>query len=119
MPDQHSYAGAGVDIDAGERAVDLMRAAVQRTARAEVIGGIGGFAGLFDVSAAFHQGFAASGESRAGPVTQLFYLLRRYIGFSFCRSHNCTHSSFMKSVWNNPRHELDGIHQKPAQAALS
>lgn len=51
MPDQHSYAGAGVDIDAGERAVDLMRAAVQRTARAEVIGGIGGFAGLFDASA--------------------------------------------------------------------
>ena len=51
MPDQHSYASAGVDISAGERAVDLMRAAVQRTARAEVIGGIGGFAGLFDVSA--------------------------------------------------------------------
>ena len=51
MPDQHSYAGAGVDINAGERAVDLMRAAVQRTARGEVIGGIGGFAGLFDVSA--------------------------------------------------------------------
>jgi phosphoribosylformylglycinamidine cyclo-ligase len=49
--DQSSYAGAGVDIAAGERAVDLMRAAVQRTARAEVIGGIGGFAGLFDVSA--------------------------------------------------------------------
>jgi phosphoribosylformylglycinamidine cyclo-ligase len=46
-----SYAGAGVDIDAGERAVDLMRAAVGATARAEVLGGIGGFAGLFDASA--------------------------------------------------------------------
>ena len=45
-----SYAGAGVDIDAGERAVELMRAAVDKTARAEVIGSIGGFAGLFDVS---------------------------------------------------------------------
>ncbi|HEY3981067.1 MAG TPA: phosphoribosylformylglycinamidine cyclo-ligase [Streptosporangiaceae bacterium] len=51
MPDQRSYASAGVDIAAGDRAVDLMRAAVARTARAEVIGGIGGFAGLFDVSA--------------------------------------------------------------------
>jgi phosphoribosylformylglycinamidine cyclo-ligase len=51
VPDQHSYASAGVDINAGDRAVDLMRAAVQRTARPEVIGGIGGFAGLFDVSA--------------------------------------------------------------------
>jgi phosphoribosylformylglycinamidine cyclo-ligase len=51
VPDQHSYASAGVDINAGDRAVDLMRAAVARTARPEVIGGIGGFAGLFDVSA--------------------------------------------------------------------
>jgi phosphoribosylformylglycinamidine cyclo-ligase len=45
-----SYARAGVDIAAGERAVELIRAAVARTARPEVVGGIGGFAGLFDVS---------------------------------------------------------------------
>ncbi|HEV7653911.1 MAG TPA: phosphoribosylformylglycinamidine cyclo-ligase [Mycobacteriales bacterium] len=42
-----SYAAAGVDIDAGERAVELMRSAVARTARPEVVGGLGGFAGLF------------------------------------------------------------------------
>jgi phosphoribosylformylglycinamidine cyclo-ligase len=46
-----SYAAAGVDIAAGERAVGLMRAAVEKTRRPEVAGGIGGFAGLFDVSA--------------------------------------------------------------------
>jgi phosphoribosylformylglycinamidine cyclo-ligase len=45
-----SYARAGVDIEAGDRAVDLIRSAVARTARPEVIGGIGGFAGLFDAS---------------------------------------------------------------------
>ena len=45
-----SYARAGVDIAAGERAVDLIRAAVTRTAGPEVVGGIGGFAGLFDAS---------------------------------------------------------------------
>jgi phosphoribosylformylglycinamidine cyclo-ligase len=45
-----SYAGSGVDVAAGERAVDLMRAAVSRTAGPDVIGGIGGFAGLFDAS---------------------------------------------------------------------
>jgi phosphoribosylformylglycinamidine cyclo-ligase len=45
-----SYARAGVDIAAGERAVDLIRAAVARTTRPEVVGGIGGFAGLFDAS---------------------------------------------------------------------
>jgi phosphoribosylformylglycinamidine cyclo-ligase len=45
-----SYAAAGVDLAAGDRAVDLIRDAVARTARAEVVGGIGGFAGLFDAS---------------------------------------------------------------------
>jgi phosphoribosylformylglycinamidine cyclo-ligase len=45
-----SYARAGVDIAAGERAVELIRAAVARTTRPEVVGGIGGFAGLFDAS---------------------------------------------------------------------
>jgi phosphoribosylformylglycinamidine cyclo-ligase len=50
VPGHASYAGSGVDIDAGERAVDLMRAAVEKTARVEVVGSIGGFAGLFDVS---------------------------------------------------------------------
>ncbi len=45
-----SYQAAGVSIEAGETAVELMRAAVARTARPEVLGGIGGFAGLFDAA---------------------------------------------------------------------
>ncbi len=45
-----SYAAAGVDIGVGDRAVDLMRASVARTSRPEVIGDIGGFAGLFDAA---------------------------------------------------------------------
>ena len=45
-----TYAGSGVDIEAGERAVELMRSAVARTARPEVLGGIGGFSGLFDAT---------------------------------------------------------------------
>jgi phosphoribosylformylglycinamidine cyclo-ligase len=40
-----------VDVAAGDRAVELMRAAVARTHGPEVLGGIGGFAGLFDASA--------------------------------------------------------------------
>lgn len=46
-----SYAAAGVDTAAGDRAVELMRAAVGRTHGPEVLGGVGGFAGLFDASA--------------------------------------------------------------------
>ena len=42
-----TYAGAGVDISAGERAVELIRPLVASTARPGVIGGIGGFGGLF------------------------------------------------------------------------
>lgn len=45
------YAQAGVDTEAGDRAVELMKAAVSRTHGAEVLGGVGGFAGLFDASA--------------------------------------------------------------------
>ena len=45
------YAAAGVDVAAGERAVALMKASVARATRPEVVGGLGGFAGLFDASA--------------------------------------------------------------------
>ncbi|SHK42295.1 phosphoribosylformylglycinamidine cyclo-ligase [Pseudonocardia thermophila] len=44
-----SYAAAGVDIDAGERAVDALRPYAEKASRPEVLGGIGGFAGLFAV----------------------------------------------------------------------
>ncbi|AIA04494.1 phosphoribosylformylglycinamidine cyclo-ligase [Streptomyces noursei] len=46
-----SYASAGVDIEAGDRAVDLMKKWVAKATRPEVVGGLGGFAGLFDASA--------------------------------------------------------------------
>ncbi|WP_333764443.1 phosphoribosylformylglycinamidine cyclo-ligase [Streptomyces sp. IBSBF 2390] len=46
-----SYAAAGVDIEAGDRAVELMKEWVKKTRRPEVLGGLGGFAGLFDASA--------------------------------------------------------------------
>ena len=46
-----TYAGAGVDIAAGDRAVELMKSAVARTHGPQVIGGVGGFAGLYDATA--------------------------------------------------------------------
>src|SRR5215216_3891835 len=42
-----TYAQAGVDVEAGDRAVALMRAAVEATHGPRVLGGIGGFAGLW------------------------------------------------------------------------
>jgi phosphoribosylformylglycinamidine cyclo-ligase len=46
-----SYAAAGVDIEAGDRAVELMKKWVAKATRPEVVGGLGGFAGLFDATA--------------------------------------------------------------------
>lgn len=45
-----SYRDAGVDTAAGDLAVELMKSAVSKTHGPEVFGGVGGFAGLFDVS---------------------------------------------------------------------
>ena len=46
-----TYASAGVDVEAGDLAVELMKDAVKATHNASVVGGVGGFAGLYDLSA--------------------------------------------------------------------
>ena len=54
MPAEHqpiTYADAGVDVEAGDKAVELMKDSVRRAQRPEVLGGLGGFAGMFDASA--------------------------------------------------------------------
>ncbi|WP_377645221.1 phosphoribosylformylglycinamidine cyclo-ligase [Oryzobacter terrae] len=50
-PTSITYASAGVDVEAGDKAVELMKASVRRATRPEVLGGLGGFAGMFDASA--------------------------------------------------------------------
>jgi phosphoribosylformylglycinamidine cyclo-ligase len=44
-----TYAAAGVDIDAGDEAVELLKPHAERATRPEVMGGVGGFAGLFNL----------------------------------------------------------------------
>lgn len=46
-----TYEAAGVSIDAGDKAVELMKVWIDKARRPEMVGGIGGFAGLFDASA--------------------------------------------------------------------
>jgi len=46
-----TYEAAGVSIEAGDKAVELMKVWIEAAKRPEMIGGIGGFAGLFDASA--------------------------------------------------------------------
>ncbi len=46
-----TYESAGVSIDAGDKAVELMKVWIDKARRPEMVGGIGGFAGLFDATA--------------------------------------------------------------------
>jgi phosphoribosylformylglycinamidine cyclo-ligase len=75
-----SYASAGVDVAAGDRAVELMKAAVSRTAGPEVIGGIGGFAGLFDATrlTGMRQPLLATSTDGVGTKVVIAQRMSRY-----------------------------------------
>jgi phosphoribosylformylglycinamidine cyclo-ligase len=68
-----TYKSAGVDIDAGDRAVELMKASIAKATRPEVQGGIGGFAGLFDASALkkFAKPLLATSTDGVGTKTEI------------------------------------------------
>ena len=51
------YKKAGVDIEAGYKSVELMKEHVKKTMRPEVLGGLGGFAGAFDLSGIWKNRF--------------------------------------------------------------
>jgi phosphoribosylformylglycinamidine cyclo-ligase len=66
-PGRLTYAAAGVDIDAAERAVDAIREVVASTAdRPGVLGAIGGFGGLFEVPAGFRHPVLVSSTDGVG-----------------------------------------------------
>ena len=74
-----SYAASGVDIDAGQRAVELMKAAVARTRRPEVVGGLGGFAGLFALDTArYRRPLLASSTDGVGTKLAIAQALDRH-----------------------------------------
>ncbi|MGI8532505.1 MAG: phosphoribosylformylglycinamidine cyclo-ligase [Geodermatophilaceae bacterium] len=54
-PPGMSYAAAGVDVEAGDRAVQRIKDVVRRTDRPEVVGGLGGFVGLFALDTARYR----------------------------------------------------------------
>jgi phosphoribosylformylglycinamidine cyclo-ligase len=79
VTEQFTYAASGVDIDAGERAVTLMKAAVERTNRPEVVGGLGGFAGLFALDTAkYRKPLLASSTDGVGTKIALARQLDRH-----------------------------------------
>lgn len=80
-----TYEAAGVSIEAGDKAVALMSAAVATTHRVEVVGGLGGFAGLFSAVGLARRTdpLLATSTDGIGTKSAIATLLRRYdtVGF--------------------------------------
>lgn len=73
------YKSAGVDVHAGYEAVDLMKKHIKRTNRKEVIGGVGAFAGLFDLSSmSYAEPVLVSGTDGVGTKLKLAFQLDKH-----------------------------------------
>ena len=80
-----TYEAAGVSIEAGDKAVELMKVWVEKARRPEQVGGIGGFAGLFDASAlkAYDRPLLASSADGVGTKVAIAQAMDKHdtIGF--------------------------------------
>ncbi|HET8765016.1 MAG TPA: phosphoribosylformylglycinamidine cyclo-ligase, partial [Rhodanobacter sp.] len=78
MSDALTYRAAGVDIDAGNALVERIKPLVKRTRRPEVMGGLGGFGGLFDLSGKYREPVLVSGTDGVGTKLKLAQELGRH-----------------------------------------
>ena len=74
------YKKAGVDIEAGYQSVELMKKYVKETMRPEVLGGLGGFSGAFDLSKikGMEKPVLLSGTDGCGTKVQLAFLMNKH-----------------------------------------
>jgi len=73
-----TYRDAGVDIDAGNAVVERIKPLVQRSVRPEVMGGLGGFGALFDLSGKYREPVLVSGTDGVGTKLKLAQQLGRH-----------------------------------------
>ncbi|HMZ77373.1 MAG TPA: phosphoribosylformylglycinamidine cyclo-ligase [Rhodocyclaceae bacterium] len=73
-----TYRDAGVDIDAGDALVDRIKPFAKRTMRPEVLGGIGGFGALFEISRKFKEPVLVSGTDGVGTKLKLAFQLNKH-----------------------------------------
>lgn len=75
----NAYKQAGVDIEAGYEAVNRMKKHVQKTMRQEVLGGLGGFGGMFDLSKFnYKEPVLVSGTDGVGTKLKLAFQMDRH-----------------------------------------
>ena len=74
------YKKAGVDIEAGYKSVELMKKHVKQTMRPEVLGGLGGFAGAFDLSGIknMEEPVLLSGTDGCGTKVKLAFVMDKH-----------------------------------------
>ena len=74
------YKKAGVDIEAGYKSVELMKEHVKKTMRPEVLGGLGGFAGAFDLSGIknMEEPVLLSGTDGCGTKVKLAFVMDKH-----------------------------------------
>ena len=73
-----SYKDAGVDIDAGEALVERIKGVAKRTARPEVLGGLGGFGALCEIPEGYRQPVLVSGTDGVGTKLRLAIDLNKH-----------------------------------------
>jgi phosphoribosylformylglycinamidine cyclo-ligase len=73
-----AYVAAGVDVDAGDRAVELIREAVESTRRPEMLGGLGGFGGAITIPAGYREPVLVASTDGVGTKTAIAATLGRY-----------------------------------------
>src|SRR3989338_762792 len=73
-----SYRDAGVDIDAGDRLVENIKPFARRTMRPEVMGGIGGFGALFEISKKYREPVLVSGTDGVGTKLKLAFEMNKH-----------------------------------------
>jgi len=78
MSDALTYRAAGVDIDAGNALVERIKPLVKRTSRPEVMGGLGGFGGLFNLGVKYEEPVLVSGTDGVGTKLKLAQQLGRH-----------------------------------------
>ena len=79
MTEKLTYKDAGVDIDAGNRSVQLIKDCVKATYRPEVLGDLGGFGGLFALQASkYKEPVLVSGTDGVGTKLRLAFMLDKH-----------------------------------------